>query len=38
MVVSGMNWQERNKTNVNERNTKLRTSVRATSIVCQNNV
>ena len=37
MFVAGMNWQERNNTTINERNTKLRTAIRATSIVYQNN-
>ena len=31
MVVAGMNQLKRNRTKINERNTKLRTSMRATS-------
>ena len=32
-----MNWQERNNAKINEKNTKLRASILATSIVSQNN-
>ena len=38
MFVAGMNWQERNNTKINERNTTLRKSIRATSIAYQNDV
>ena len=38
MFVAEMNWQERTNTKINERITKLRTSIQATSIVSQNHV
>ena len=38
MFVAGMNWQERNNTKINQRNTRLRKSIRTTSIAYQNNV
>ena len=37
MFAAAMNWQEMNNTKINERNTKLRTSIQATSVVYQNN-